>query len=112
ESPFPSLAGTEEGDAGIPVAIVSRATGGALFAGPHRARLAFDLNRGREPAANVVGVLRAGAADRLPGAVLVGAHYDHLGMGGVYSLAPDAHEPHNGADDNASGTAAVLEVAR
>jgi hypothetical protein len=44
--------------------------------------------------------------------VLVGAHYDHLGMGGVYSLAPDAHEPHNGADDNASGTAAVLEVAR
>ena len=64
------------------------------------------------PAANVVGVLRAGAADRLPGAVLVGAHYDHLGHGGAGSLAPDSHEVHNGADDNASGTAALLEVAR
>jgi hypothetical protein len=44
--------------------------------------------------------------------VLVGAHYDHLGLGGGGSLAPDSHEVHNGADDNASGTAALLEVAR
>jgi len=50
--------------------------------------------------------------DRLPGAVLVGAHYDHLGHGGAGSLAPDSHEIHNGADDNASGVAALLEVAR
>jgi hypothetical protein len=33
-------------------------------------------------------------------------------MGGRYSLAPDKHEPHRGADDNASGTAVLLDVAR
>jgi hypothetical protein len=61
---------------------------------------------------NVVGRLPAGAPDRLPGVVVIGAHYDHLGMGGPGSLAPGVHEIHNGADDNASGTAALLEVAR
>src|SRR3989475_4851822 len=50
--------------------------------------------------------------NKLDGAVLVGAHYDHLGMGGRFSLAPDRHEVHPGADDNASGVAAILEVAR
>ena len=44
--------------------------------------------------------------------VVVGAHFDHLGYGGDGSLAPDAREVHNGADDNASGTAALMEVAR
>jgi Tol biopolymer transport system component len=103
------------GDAGIPVVIVTRAAGARLFdaaSGPHRASLAVELTRRTRPAANVVGVLRAGAVDRLPGAVVVGAHYDHLGLGGHGSLAPDAHAPHLGADDNASGTAALLEVAR
>jgi Tol biopolymer transport system component len=103
------------GDAGIPVVVVTRAAGARLFdaaAGPHRASLAVELSRRTREAANVVGVLRAGAPDRLPGAVVVGAHYDHLGMGGHGSMAPDAHEPHLGADDNASGTAALLEVAR
>ncbi len=49
---------------------------------------------------------------RFRGAVLVGAHLDHLGLGGKSSLAPDSHQPHLGADDNASGVAVVLEVAR
>jgi len=44
--------------------------------------------------------------------VVVGAHYDHLGYGGDGSLAPDARAIHNGADDNASGTAALMELAR
>jgi hypothetical protein len=44
--------------------------------------------------------------------VVIGAHYDHLGMGGPGSLDPDVKAPHNGADDNASGTAALIEVAR
>ncbi len=45
--------------------------------------------------------------------VVIGAHYDHLGMGDDSSLAADkAPQVHNGADDNASGTAVVLEVAR
>lgn len=44
--------------------------------------------------------------------VVLGAHYDHLGFGGDGSLAPDHREVHNGADDNASGTGAIMEVAR
>ncbi len=116
EAPLPSLAvdRTEAagGDAGLPVVTLKRDAGARLFAGAHQASLKIDLERRNEPAANVVGFLRATGADRLPGAVLVGAHYDHLGLGGGGSLAPDSHEVHNGADDNASGTAALLEVAR
>src|ERR1051325_4104494 len=46
--------------------------------------------------------------------VIIGAHYDHLGRGGEGSgsLAPTSGEIHHGADDNASGTAGVLELAR
>lgn len=53
----------------------------------------------------------------LPGAtddyIIIGAHYDHLGMGEQYSLAPDkVGAIHPGADDNASGVAGVLALAR
>ncbi len=44
-------------------------------------------------------------------AIVIGAHYDHLGRGGFGSLAPDEDAVHNGADDNASGVAALLAVA-
>jgi Peptidase family M28/PDZ domain/PA domain len=44
--------------------------------------------------------------------IVIGAHYDHVGWGGPASLAPWTHAIHNGADDNASGTAALLETAR
>ena len=45
--------------------------------------------------------------------VIVGAHYDHLGRGDAHSLAPGlVGQLHPGADDNASGTAGVLELAR
>ncbi len=45
--------------------------------------------------------------------IVLGAHYDHLGYGdGWGSLAPWTHDIHNGADDNASGTSVMLEVAR
>ncbi|MGB2869658.1 MAG: M28 family peptidase [Bacteroidota bacterium] len=61
---------------------------------------------------NVVGML-AGGDDQLKNdAVVVGAHYDHLGYGGEGSLIPDTTAIHNGADDNASGTAGVLELAQ
>ena len=44
--------------------------------------------------------------------IIIGAHYDHLGIGGRGSLAPDEYgSVHNGADDNASGTAGMLELA-
>jgi hypothetical protein len=61
---------------------------------------------------NVVAILR-GADPALAGeAVIVGAHYDHLGHGGSFSMAPGDSSIHNGADDNASGVAAMLEIAR
>src|ERR1022692_3142737 len=45
--------------------------------------------------------------------LIVGAHYDHLGLGGQFSLAPSlTGTVHPGADDNASGTSAVIELAR
>ncbi len=56
---------------------------------------------------NVVGVL-PGAGSLAEEVVVIGAHYDHLGYGGEGSLRPGAREVHNGADDNASGVAAML----
>jgi Zn-dependent M28 family amino/carboxypeptidase len=44
--------------------------------------------------------------------VIVGAHYDHLGYGGSNSAAPGDATIHHGADDNGSGTAMLVEVAR
>jgi Zn-dependent M28 family amino/carboxypeptidase len=62
---------------------------------------------------NVVGVLE-GAGPLANETVIVGAHYDHLGYGGIGSLArdPAAKAIHHGADDNASGTTTIMELAR
>jgi hypothetical protein len=62
---------------------------------------------------NVVGVLE-GAGPLAKETVVIGAHYDHLGYGGPGSLARDRgkKEIHHGADDNASGTTTVMELAR
>jgi aminopeptidase YwaD len=58
---------------------------------------------------NVVGYLDNGAAHT----IIIGAHYDHLGYGEDHnSLWTGKPEIHNGADDNASGTATVLELAK
>ena len=59
---------------------------------------------------NVLAVL-PGTDRRADEYIVVGAHFDHLGYGGMGSLAPDAREIHNGADDNASGVAAMMRVA-
>lgn len=71
-----------------------------------------ELVRKEVAAYNVVGVLEG--SDRLlkNETIVIGAHYDHLGRGGSGSLAPRSGEIHHGADDNASGTAGVLELAR
>lgn len=50
--------------------------------------------------------------NKVPFTVIIGAHYDHLGWGGEGSLYRGAPAIHNGADDNASGTAALIELAR
>ncbi|MEM7048995.1 MAG: M20/M25/M40 family metallo-hydrolase [Acidobacteriota bacterium] len=113
EAPFPTLRVDSMGDAGLPVIHLRRSVGAALFEGEgHRMELDIELARRSETAFNVVGKISAGAAEGNAGAVLLGAHYDHLGMGGGGSLSPDAKEPHNGADDNASGVAALIEAAR
>jgi hypothetical protein len=60
-----------------------------------------------------VGVLPGRDTTLREEAIVIGAHYDHLGHGGQGSLAPDAvGVVHPGADDNASGVAAVLGLAR
>jgi hypothetical protein len=62
---------------------------------------------------NVVGVLHGSDPTLAGEAVVIGAHFDHLGRGPFGSLAPDqAGQIHNGADDNASGVAALVLVAR
>jgi hypothetical protein len=59
---------------------------------------------------NVMAVLE-GEGPLADETIIVGAHYDHLGMGGAGSLAPWTSAVHNGADDNASGTSTLLEIA-
>jgi aminopeptidase YwaD len=78
-----------------------------------RVKLEVSLIRERGTALNVVGVV-PGRDPRLKHeAIVIGAHYDHLGRGGEGSLAPDqVGVIHPGADDNASGTAAVMGLAR
>ncbi len=61
---------------------------------------------------NVIGVLRGTRPQWREQSVVVGAHYDHLGRGWPQVRAGHAGEIHNGADDNASGVAVLLELAR
>ena len=69
----------------------------------------IDLVRTRDTGFNVVGML-PGQSDTT---IILGAHFDHLGWGGPNSLyRGEVPMIHNGADDNASGTAGLLELAR
>ncbi len=62
---------------------------------------------------NVIGLLPGTDPARRDQVVIVGAHYDHLGSGAFGALDPDsAGKVHNGADDNASGVAALLNIAQ
>ena len=70
------------------------------------------LTRNRRTVRNVIGVLKA-PGERGREAIVIGAHYDHVGLGGRFSVVPDrTGEIHNGADDNASGTASIIEMAK
>jgi Zn-dependent M28 family amino/carboxypeptidase len=123
------------GEAGIPVAIISRQSADKLLAlsnasisqleqsiaakTPNTNRplsgeiaLATNMLRKDAPAYNVVGVLEGSDAILKNEHIVIGAHYDHLGRGGDGSLAQRSGEIHHGADDNASGTAGLLELAR
>ena len=62
---------------------------------------------------NVVGIIEGSDPVLKNQYIVIGAHHDHLGRSSVSALDPDARDAiRNGADDNASGTAAVLELAR
>jgi hypothetical protein len=75
--------------------------------------LAVDVERRDSPSFNVIGVL-PGSDPKLKGeAIVIGAHYDHLGLGGEGSGSLSATTGiHHGADDNASGVAGLIELAR
>ncbi|MCM2370910.1 M28 family peptidase [Aporhodopirellula aestuarii] len=75
-----------------------------------KVQLGVEISPSTVQSPNVVGVLpgRGNLADET---LVIGAHFDHVGMGEFGSLAPDTIEIHNGADDNASGTATLLRVA-
>lgn len=61
---------------------------------------------------NIVGVIE-GEGPLANETIVIGGHYDHIGIGSFGSRAPGRFgEVHNGADDNATGTAAVMELAR
>ncbi len=77
------------------------------------ARVSLMIARQKIAVKNVVGILD-GAGPLANETVVVGAHYDHLGYGGggSGSLAPGTKAIHHGADDNASGTSALIELAR
>jgi Tol biopolymer transport system component len=72
--------------------------------------LSVSLEREKKSDQNVVGVING----ELNEYIMIGAHYDHLGFGeegGSREHAREQGQVHNGADDNASGVAAVLELA-
>lgn len=72
-------------------------------------RLSVSINRETKLGTNVLGFKDNGKGHT----VVVGAHFDHLGHGEYgNSRAPNSTEVHNGADDNASGTAVVMEMAK
>ncbi|MCX5748202.1 MAG: M20/M25/M40 family metallo-hydrolase, partial [Proteobacteria bacterium] len=110
DAPLPPLAAAET-EAGIPIVVVTRPVGATLRKGVHQAKLAVALAPVRTKTDNLVALIKSGAAAKQPGVLVIGAHLDHLGMGGPSALdkAPGIH---NGADDNASGVAGLMQVAR
>jgi len=80
-----------------------------VFPGSLRLRLSVQIDRETQPVSNVLAWL-PGETDEY---VIVGAHYDHVGRGEQYSMDPSRKGMvHPGADDNASGVAGILALAR
>lgn len=77
-----------------------------------RLDLTTNVVRRESPSFNVVGILPGSDPNSRNEAIVIGAHYDHLGLGGQGSLAAREGQIHHGADDNASGVAGLIELAR
>ncbi len=132
------LAGGPDTNSNIPFLMLSRELGDALLKGagqPSLAELEQEIDKDLKPRSrelkgwtlnakveidrpdiqtkNVIGVIE-GEGPTAEETVVVGAHYDHLGHGGLTSgsLAFLSSDIHNGADDNASGTSMIMELAR
>ena len=76
--------------------------------------LRVEKGAGKEPlvnTCNVVGYIEGNDPALKNEYIVLGAHYDHLGLGGPSSKSDKKNTIHYGADDNASGTAALLEIA-
>jgi len=114
-APLPDLAGEARPFLSAPAVAVSasaaaRVRDAALRGDSARMEVAVDPRTAE--VANVMGILPGADRTLSDEVIVVGAHFDHLGRGGAGSLEPDSRAIHNGADDNASGAAALIEVAR
>lgn len=78
-----------------------------------KAKIVVSIEKVKKTDNNVIGQFPPDETTRTPEYIVVGAHYDHIGHGEIGSLARKGEEGqiHNGADDNASGTAVVLKLA-
>jgi hypothetical protein len=121
------------GNTGLPVIVISRQTVDKLLGVPALSQMeqiaaskkqattqiisgsfeiSTDIIRRESPSFNVIGILPGSDPKLKSEAIVIGAHYDHLGLGGEGSLAPREGQIHHGADDNASGVAGLIELAR
>ncbi|HWN88377.1 MAG TPA: M20/M25/M40 family metallo-hydrolase [Chitinophagaceae bacterium] len=108
---FDSKDRTEKLD--VPVLYVSKEAAKKYFSDQTATldiKMKVDVGEKKRTGRNIIGYLDNGAART----VVLGAHYDHLGYGedGNSMLRTGEKAIHNGADDNASGTAALIELAR
>ena len=112
---LPDLSGEMRAALGIPVAAVRGEAADRIRQAARRGERAF-LGASVQPRAvearNVAALLPGSDPTLADEVLIIGAHYDHLGFGGEGSLDPDARAVHNGADDNASGTSGLIEIAR
>jgi hypothetical protein len=113
---LPDMSGENRRALDIPVAAVRGEAAARIRQAARsgdRVLLAASVQPRTMEARNVAALLRGSDPNLADEIVVIGAHYDHLGLGGEGSLAPDAlGEVHNGADDNASGTSGLIEMAR
>ncbi|MDZ7289312.1 MAG: M20/M25/M40 family metallo-hydrolase [candidate division KSB1 bacterium] len=78
-----------------------------------RATVITEIRQERRVTANIIGKLAGSDPKLKEQAIIIGAHYDHLGRSSEGAMDPEKEgEIRNGADDNASGTAGVLELAQ
>lgn len=114
-APLPSVAGETRPFLGAPVVAVAGSAAAAVREAARAGetgRLEVRVEPLNAQVSNVIALLPGSDPALRDEVVVVGAHFDHLGRGGEGSMDPDSRSIHNGADDNASGTAGILEMAR